>query len=335
MQDYNSHTTRNIHELYNDIRAGRLILQPDFQRRLVWNNKHKLELIDTVLKGYPFPEVYIADRGIDIENITSEKVIVDGQQRMDTIRSYIDGDLEISAKDDILPYSSLDEDAKRRFLGYQVNVCQIYGAEQDTIKEIFRRINLTKYPLNPYEINNAVYDGSFMSTAKKISEVIQWDYVPAFRPSDIARMREVGFVLNIMATIEEGGYFNGEDATGAYVERYNDHYEQSEVISKTLTDVVTEIIDMKLPKNSIWNRKSNYFTLVAELLKHRLGDSSQKDSATLLKELIALEKNIITHKKSGVDNDYTKYYDAMITGTNQRGARIVRGSVLRRDVLGE
>jgi hypothetical protein len=334
MQDYNNHTTKVIHELYNDIRDGRLILQPDFQRRLVWSNKHKLELIDTVLKGFPFPEVYIADRGIDIENITSERVVVDGQQRMDTIRAYIEGELDITTPGGILPYAELSDEVKQRFLNYRVVVCQIYGAEQDTIKEIFRRINLTRYPLNPYEINNAVYDGAFMTSAKEISGSIDWDSIPAFKPSDIARMREVGFILNVMATIEEGGYSNGDDIMSTYVEKYNDSYERSELISKEIIDTVTQIIDLKLPKKSIWNRKSNYFTLVVELLKHRLNGNEVK-AATLRARLDTLEIDITKNKKSGSGNEYSDYYNAMITGTNQRGARILRGRVFHKDILSQ
>ena len=85
-----SPSNRKISALYKDIKRENLILQPDFQRRFVWNNKHKEKFIDTILEGYPVPEIYVALRGIDIETIESEEVVVDGQQRLHTIVEYID-----------------------------------------------------------------------------------------------------------------------------------------------------------------------------------------------------------------------------------------------------
>ena len=34
-------TNKTILELYQMMREGSLVLQPSFQRKLVWNNKHK------------------------------------------------------------------------------------------------------------------------------------------------------------------------------------------------------------------------------------------------------------------------------------------------------
>lgn len=62
-----SSSNQKISDLYRRIKRGSLILQPDFQRRLVWNSGHKEEFIDTIINGYPFPEIYIAQSGVDIE----------------------------------------------------------------------------------------------------------------------------------------------------------------------------------------------------------------------------------------------------------------------------
>lgn len=47
-----SPSNKKISALYKDIKRENLILQPDFQRRFVWNNKHKEKFIDTILKGF-------------------------------------------------------------------------------------------------------------------------------------------------------------------------------------------------------------------------------------------------------------------------------------------
>ena len=53
-------STRRLGDLIDDVADKRLIIRPLFQRRQVWNNADKEKFIDTILKGYPFPEVFIA-----------------------------------------------------------------------------------------------------------------------------------------------------------------------------------------------------------------------------------------------------------------------------------
>ncbi|KAA6343619.1 hypothetical protein EZS27_008711 [termite gut metagenome] len=43
------------HLLYN---RGELIINPDFQRNQVWNNKQSSELIESILMGIPIPMMY-------------------------------------------------------------------------------------------------------------------------------------------------------------------------------------------------------------------------------------------------------------------------------------
>jgi uncharacterized protein with ParB-like and HNH nuclease domain len=66
-----------------------IVLAPSFQRKLVWNDMHKEDFIETILLMLPFPEIYLADGGINLETQTSETLVVDGQQRLSTIYEYI------------------------------------------------------------------------------------------------------------------------------------------------------------------------------------------------------------------------------------------------------
>ena len=50
-----SGANQRISELLNDVDDGRLVMKPQFQRRLVWTNVVKDKFLDTVLKGSAFP----------------------------------------------------------------------------------------------------------------------------------------------------------------------------------------------------------------------------------------------------------------------------------------
>lgn len=60
-----SASNRRLRVLLTAIGNGSLLPQPEFQRRLVWINKDKVEFIKTVVEGYPFPEIYIAAGKVD------------------------------------------------------------------------------------------------------------------------------------------------------------------------------------------------------------------------------------------------------------------------------
>ena len=52
-------TNPTIATIYQDIESKKLLLAPDFQRRFVWTLEHQENFIDTIIQGYPFPEIYV------------------------------------------------------------------------------------------------------------------------------------------------------------------------------------------------------------------------------------------------------------------------------------
>jgi Protein of unknown function DUF262 len=67
-----------IRQIITDIQNKTLIPRPEFQRRLVWSMADKNNFIDTILRGYPFPEIYIADGEVDLETGEGAQQLVDG-----------------------------------------------------------------------------------------------------------------------------------------------------------------------------------------------------------------------------------------------------------------
>ncbi|MFD2270569.1 DUF262 domain-containing protein [Undibacterium arcticum] len=73
--------------------AGRksktLVLSPSFQRRPVWNPGAKSFLIDTILRGLPIPIIFLRDQKTDLKTLLAKREVIDGQQRIRTILSYV------------------------------------------------------------------------------------------------------------------------------------------------------------------------------------------------------------------------------------------------------
>ena len=83
---------------------------------------------------------------------------------------------------------------------------------------------------------------------------------------------------------------------------------------------------LELSNESIWYRKSNFFTLFIELAK------ATEIPDTLKEKLHLFEQNIASNKDNP-ESDYSTYYAAMYTGTNQRTARVTRGSIFKKYIL--
>ena len=109
-----SPTSLKVRQLITLTREGKLVPRPEFQRRLVWTTEDKIRFMDTILKGLPFPEIYVANGPVDVDTGEGQQLLVDGQQRVTTIFDYFSGDPKTHGT--ALPsYSSLEEERNREF----------------------------------------------------------------------------------------------------------------------------------------------------------------------------------------------------------------------------
>lgn len=321
-------TTPTIADIYQNIESTKLVLRPDFQRRFVWTHEHQEDFIDTILNGYPFPEIYVCQGSIDIKKLKTTQHVIDGQQRLTTIRNYIEHTFKHSLKK-VQPFEKLNDKDKNAFLSYKVVFRDIGEVDDDTIKEIFRRINLTKFKLEDIEIHNAIYDGEFIQTAKEIASDIPLKEFGVFHESEFTRMADTHFILSIMACIEIGGYFAKDTEIEKHIIKYNDEYPNSSYVKAALIQTFAIIKDLKLPKDSLWFRKSAFYTLVVEISRNlELQDDGFKE------RLVKLEKTLSKNKDKGKENKFGIFYDYMYQGTTARKARIVRANVFKEEVFG-
>lgn len=328
MQLSPSVTHPTIAEVYQNIRAKKLVLRPDFQRRFVWTHEHQEEFLDTILRGYPFPEIYVCRGDIDVVNLTTTQHVIDGQQRLTTIQLYVEGKQERPfAK--IPTFEVLNDDQKKEFLSYQLVMRDLGEVDDGLIREIFRRINLTKFKLEDIEIHNAVYDGEFIQAAKNLLGIIDLRTYDVFHESEFTRMADLHFILLVMATVENEGYFPQDNEVETYIAKYNEDYPGRGKMIDLLKLTFSVVDSLQLKPDSIWFRKSNFFTMVVEFARH--GAALPAD---IVSRLLSLEEKILSAKLSP-DTEFGRYYGYMYTGTTGRKARIERAAVFNAHVFGE
>lgn len=159
--------SREIVDLVTAMRTGQLTISPYFQRNLVWRDAHKRDFIDTILQGLPFPQVFLARGPIDVDTMSSSTCVVDGQQRLNSIREYVSGAFDVSGK----KFFDLSKEEKEAFLKYEVAVIDFdLDAGDDRLKEVFKRLNRTYYSLSTVEKIATEYSGSmFLLMARVLS----------------------------------------------------------------------------------------------------------------------------------------------------------------------
>lgn len=70
-------------------KTSTLILSPSFQRRSVWPAGAKSYLIDTIMRGFPIPIIFLRERKTNLDTLEAKREVVDGQQRIRAILTFI------------------------------------------------------------------------------------------------------------------------------------------------------------------------------------------------------------------------------------------------------
>lgn len=153
------HETKNASELIK--MRGKINLNPAWQRGPVWSDSKRSLLIDSILRGYDVPMIYLRDRPADV-NYRYE--VVDGQQRLRALWDFVEdggytltsdleqiGDYELAGK----KYGDLPKALKTKLLNFKMVVAFVKGAGEPEISRLFSRMQMG-VRLNPAELRNAV-----------------------------------------------------------------------------------------------------------------------------------------------------------------------------------
>ena len=322
-----SGTNRRLRHLLTGMKDGTLIPRPEFQRRLVWTNKHKQEFIRTVLMEFPFPEIYIAAGEVDPDTGTGNELLVDGQQRITALYQYFIGSEDLRLGD-ITPYVSLSQEEKLRFLEYEVVIRDVGKKNIEEIKKIFTRINSTKYSLNAMEIHNARFDGAFKRFGEELSVDAFFEENRVFKTNDIRRMGDLVFCLTLTITIMTT-YFNRDDELEPFLEKYNDEFPEEADVRSDLGTVFRMVDECKLDSRSRAWRKAELLNLLVEIDRVYMKEHKLWNPTFVSENLSEFYSRVDKVGAGGADADeVATYYKAAIQATNDRSNRIKRGQII-------
>ena len=275
----------SIESLYNKYTRGKLILQPDYQRKFVMKSQVASRLIESILLDIPLPTVYLA------EEEDGSWSVIDGQQRLTAIISFINGKFLYDNKEFKLSglnvltelnrkaFKELSTEQQEKIFNTAIRAIVILKKSDDDIKfEIFERLNTGSTPLNEDEIRNTIYRGKYMNLLNELEENDTFDNIV-----DIAnfkkRMLYKGMILRFFAFYDkshEGYKPSMKQLCNKHLKRFrNMDDEQIEEYRKAFKDTI-DIVNMVFGKNAfrrmVKDEKSNNYKWISTRINMALYD---------------------------------------------------------------
>lgn len=162
----------SLRQISDLIKEGDIELTPDFQRNFIWDKTRQSRLIESILLGLPLPSIYLS------QYKDGRLTVVDGLQRLSTIKSFLDNKLVLSNLEYLEECNGkkfnqlegvLSQLRTRRFTQTQL-MCYVidYRSPSKLKFDLFRRLNTGGKPLNSQEIRNCLSRPTLQKVLKEM-----------------------------------------------------------------------------------------------------------------------------------------------------------------------
>lgn len=191
-------TSLTISEFYDNYLLKKYRFNITYQRKSgVWSEDKKSFLIDSILKNYPIPAIFLRPC-VDTASGKTVYDVVDGKQRLETIVSFIENRIALTtyfAEDAFIDESNIEKateiagltfeeikdknsdfpDYIKQFWTYALNIEYLYEQSEELVASVFDRLNRNGEPLTRQELRNAKYAGSaLLNTIKELTADAFW-----------------------------------------------------------------------------------------------------------------------------------------------------------------
>lgn len=325
----------NIATFWENHQLKKYNFEPSYQRPSdVWSDTKKSFLIDTIIKNFPMPPIFLHQH-IDVVSGKTIYDVIDGKQRLTTIIGFIEN--RISLPDDFssdtfgderlngISFKDLDNDElsewKKVFWKYELTIEYVDTDQVEIVNNIFDRLNRNGEPLTAQELRNAKYHTSdFYGLVEECSKIPFW--AAPLNKLEKNRLEHHEFIAELLFVILEDNIF-ASDRTQIIDDLFKKYAEQGLANRAVTLDEFTKITGIMESFNLDYDKYSIYgvshlyglFCLAWVINENGLAVADIHSKLTSFYELL--------RKKA--DNPMTKEYQiSMNAGTKSRARRVRR-----------
>ena len=198
--------TWSIIEIFQKINSKRLILDPEYQRNDIWDIEKKTSFIESLYMGIIIPPIYVVEIPSEDLLVGSTYEVVDGKQRLSTIKAFISNELKLKEKNleyyaDVFgekTFSEIKEVNSKETNEMLSSVLDVYvittNSPEFTKYDIFSRLNKGAEKLRVNEIRKAIYNSNLTKTIDEFVKENQSKegYQKIFTTNDRKRYEDYG-----------------------------------------------------------------------------------------------------------------------------------------------
>ena len=329
---------------------GRLVLRPPFQRRPVWTEEEKAFLVDTILRGYPVPEIYVFATPSTDGSASDVISIVDGQQRLRTCLEFLADQFPVVFDTHKLEplytladtpwfnkrFSELDADQKINFRRYKLIVRDLEGVSDAEIRHMFHRLNQSNVSLNDQELRYSMYQGGLLEVAEELVRREEWDEFRIFTQTQRRRMLDSEYITELVI-----GYLhwpqNKKDNIDNYYRQYAVGFPFKDDVIRRFSEVLeylSKVFPTPRMSGTRWYRKSDFYTLFLAIARGKIG--TEADNIERLRQQLT-EFSILVKAAATLDepDSVQVYREAVERAATDRARRVRREDALIAFLRGE
>lgn len=259
---------RSCADLVRMFKENQLVIQPDFQREIVWSPIMQTRLIDSLVKQLPIPSLCIS-----LDYKSQERYVIDGLQRVASIVKFLDinktNEWTLSKLDDIDErisgksnlyiknrQTNLFNKIENTVIPITVLRCN-YSKENhmEYLFTIFHRLNSGGSKLTNQEIRNCIFNGTFNQFLKDATQYENFRKLMNLNDDKIDRFANQELILRFISFT-----YKFEEYTGKLSKFLNDFMKKfrnpstqdmtkfSEIFKRTIDLIYIKILNKnKLP----------------------------------------------------------------------------------------
>ena len=357
--------TQTISWFQKEYKEGTITLRPPYQRKPVWAARQKCYLIESILYGFPIPEIFVHETtSADGETLHA---VVDGQQRIRTVLQFL-GLTTVTASGEPEPdeeeftgftldkfdkgsdpspwigkrFAELTKEEKVKFFEYKFHIRYLKAADDAELRIMFTRLNRYLTALNAQELRHAIYTGPFAKLAEELADSEYWLKAGLMTRALIRRLGDVDFVSQLLIGVIHGP----EGGSAAIVDEYYRQYEDYDIeegipdqrrarrlFDQTLRSIQTLFPNLQEATELRWGNRADFYSLfiaLADVIREH--DTPKEQQIPNLRAVLEdFSKDVnrrLANEDAKVALEVTEYVRAVEKGVNDKARRADRHRVL-------